>query len=154
MVNFSDFNGVIGEEVVDDEGKFVESCKETEDSTVVVKELFLALHSATSERFFHVLLETGVSDDRLGDLLIGKAVNGNGLGLTLRLAEVSKELSRVLIAVVDTDASAENSNVKSNSEVPWEHWEARTVLLKDHLSLEEDTLRSATVDLAGLTDHN
>jgi hypothetical protein len=154
MVNFSDFNGVIGEEVVNDEGQFVKSCKETEDSAVVVKELLLALHSATSERFFHVLLEAGITDNWLGDLLISETVNGNSLRLTLRLSKVAKKLSCVLITVVDADASTKNSNVQTNSEVPWKHWEARTVLLEDHLSLEEDSLRSATVDLAGLTDHD
>ena len=154
MVNFSDFNSVISEEVVNDEGELVKSCKETEDSAVVVKELLLALHSATTERFFHVLLEAGVTDNGLGDLLISETVDWNSLRLTLWLSKVAKELSCVLITVVDADASAENANVQTNSEVPRKHGEARTVLLEDHLSLEEDSLRSATVDLAGLTDHD
>ena len=65
-----------------------------------------------------------------------------------------EELSGVLIAVIDADATAENANVKANSEVTRKHGKARAVLLQDHLSLKEDTLRSATVDLSGLTDHD
>ena len=64
-----------------------------------------------------------------------------------------KEFSGVFIAVVDTDATSKDADIEANSEITWKHREARTVLLKDHLSLEENTLRSATVDLLGLTNH-
>ena len=65
-----------------------------------------------------------------------------------------EELSSVLIAVINTDASSENADIKANSKVTREHGEARAVLLQYHLSLEEDTLRSSTVYLSWLADHD
>lgn len=65
-----------------------------------------------------------------------------------------KELSGVLIAVIDTNAAAKNANIEANSEITWKHGKSRTVLLEDHLSLQENTLRGATVDLLGLTNHD
>jgi hypothetical protein len=52
-----------------------------------------------------------------------------------------KELASVLVTVVDTDASSKDADIKANAEIGWEHWKARTVLLKDHLALKEHALR-------------
>ena len=65
-----------------------------------------------------------------------------------------EELSCVLITVVDANATAENANIEANSEVTREHRKTRAVLLEDHLSLEENALRSTTVFLSWLTDHD
>ena len=65
-----------------------------------------------------------------------------------------EELSCILIAVINTDASSKNADIKANSEITWEHGETRAVLLQHHLSLKEDTLRGSTVDLSGLANHN
>ena len=77
VVHFSDFNGVISKEIVNDEGKFVEAGEEAEDLSVVVEELLLALDSATAKRFLHVLLEAGISEFLFWDLFISKAVSRN-----------------------------------------------------------------------------
>ena len=87
MVHLSDLNGVIGQEVVDDERQLVEARVETQHSAVVIQELLLALHSATTERLLHVLLQTGVSEFLLRDLFLGEAVIRDSLWLTLRLSE-------------------------------------------------------------------
>jgi hypothetical protein len=59
-----------------------------------------------------------------------------------------------LIDIIDTDAAAEDANVEANAEIGRKHGQTRTVLLEDHLALEENALGSAAVCLAGLTDHN
>ena len=78
----------------------------------------------------------------------------NKMAVIMLIFTYFKELSCVIVAVVDTDAATKNADIKANSEISWKHWETRAVLLKDHLSLKENSLRSATVDLLGLTDHN
>ena len=62
---------------MDDEGKVIESCVESQNATIVVQELLLALNSTTTERLLHVLLETGVTNLFLGNLLISEAVHWN-----------------------------------------------------------------------------
>jgi hypothetical protein len=59
-----------------------------------------------------------------------------------------------LITVVDSDSAAKDAYVKANSEVSGQQWGAGTVLLQHHLTLEENSLGCATVDLLGLTDHD
>ena len=87
MVHLSDLNGVVSQEVVNDEGEFVEAGVEAKDSAVVIKELLLALHSSTTKGLLHVLLQTGVSELLLGDLFLSKAVIRDCLGFTLSLSE-------------------------------------------------------------------
>ena len=65
-----------------------------------------------------------------------------------------EEFSSVLVTVIDSDAAAENANVKANSEVSGEHGESRAILLQDHLSLKENALRGSAVHLSRLTDHD
>lgn len=44
------------------------------------------------------------------------------ISMTNKMAYV-KELSCVLIAVINADATSENSNVETDAEVRWQHWE-------------------------------
>ena len=85
MVHFSNLNCVISQEVMDDERKIIKAGIETKDFTIVVEELLLALHSATTERFFHVLFQRWVSKDRFGDFALSETINGDALCLRLRL---------------------------------------------------------------------
>jgi hypothetical protein len=48
-VNLSDFNSVVGQEIVNNEGKVVETSVEAEDSAVIIKELLLALNTTTTK---------------------------------------------------------------------------------------------------------
>jgi hypothetical protein len=54
VVHLSDFNGIISKEIMDNKGKLVKTGKEAENFAVVIKELLLALHSATTEGLFHI----------------------------------------------------------------------------------------------------
>jgi hypothetical protein len=83
VMHLSDFDGVVSQEVVNNEGEVVEAGVEPEDAAVVVQELFLALHAATTERLLHVLLQGGVTEDGLRDLLLREAVNWDLLRLAL-----------------------------------------------------------------------
>jgi hypothetical protein len=86
VVNLSDLNGVVSQEVVDDEGKIIEATVEAEDTSIVIKELLLSLNTATTERSLHVLLQRGVTDNGSGDLALREAINGDGLRFSLRKA--------------------------------------------------------------------
>ena len=63
-----------------------------------------------------------------------------------------KEFTSVLIAVVDPDGPAANSEVETDSEVSWLEWHFTTVLLQYHLAIEEGALHGAAVHLLWL-DH-
>jgi hypothetical protein len=78
----------------------------------------------------------------------------NKMAVIMLIFTYFKELSCVIVAVVDTDAATKDADIEANSEISWKHWEARAVLLKDHLSLKENTLWSTAVYLLWLTDHN
>ena len=86
VVNLSDLNGVVSQEVVDDEGEIIEATVEAEDMSIVIKELLLRLHTPTTERPLHILLQRGVTDDGPGDLALRIAINGDGLRFSLREA--------------------------------------------------------------------
>jgi hypothetical protein len=86
VVNLSDLNGVVSQEVVDDEGKIIEATVEAEDTSIVIKELLLSFNTATTERSFHVLLQRGVTDNGSGDLALREAINWDGLRFSLRKA--------------------------------------------------------------------
>jgi len=64
-----------------------------------------------------------------------------------------KELSCVLISVIDTDCTSMDANIKTNTEVLRHEW-AHTITFKDHLALKECTLRNTRVHLLGLNNHN
>ena len=86
VVDLSDLNGVVSQEVVDDEGEIVEATVEAEDTSIIIKELLLRLHTSTTERPLHILLQRGVTDDGPGDLALREAINGDGLRFSLSKA--------------------------------------------------------------------
>ena len=51
-----------------------------------------------------------------------------------------EELTSILITSVESVYASMNSNICSNSEVNWHEWSTRSILLEDHLSLEEGSL--------------
>jgi len=76
------------------------------------------------------------------------------VSLSLRLANVIEKLTSVLISIVDSNATAIDSNIKTNTEVLRQEWLLRSVWLEDHLSLEESTLRGTRINLLRLGDHD
>ena len=55
------------------------------------------------------------------------------------------ELSCVVVTVINTDLSSINTDIDTYAEVLWHEWALRAILLEDHLSLKESTLRCARV---------
>ena len=88
MVHLTDFDGVIGQEVVDHEGKVFALAEETEHFAIVVQELLLGGDTATSKRLFHELLEVVVLWASNLDLRVGKGVSGVALAFGLGAAKV------------------------------------------------------------------
>lgn len=89
VVNLSDLNGVVSQEVVYDEGEIIEVTVEAENMSILIEELLLRLHTATTERPLHVLLQRRVflvNEYGPGDLALRVAINGDGLRFTLREA--------------------------------------------------------------------
>ena len=87
VVNLSDFDGVVSQEVVNDEREVIESSVEPQDSSVVVEELLLRLYSTTTKRFLHVLSQRGIAELLLWDLVVCEAVHWNIEGLSLRISK-------------------------------------------------------------------
>ena len=86
-MDLSDFDSVVSQEVVNDERKIIESSVESEYSSVIVEELLLRLYSTTTKRFLHVLLQRGIAELLLWDLVVCEAVHWNIEGLSLRMSE-------------------------------------------------------------------
>jgi len=57
---FSDFNGVIGQEVVPDKLKVFTSCEELEDLSIVIEELLLRWSFSSTKFLFHEFEELWV----------------------------------------------------------------------------------------------
>ena len=87
VVNLSDFDSVVSQEVVNDEWKIIESSVESEYSSVIVEELLLRLYSTTTKRLLHVLSQRGITKLLLWDLVISEAVHWNIKGISLRLSK-------------------------------------------------------------------
>jgi hypothetical protein len=88
VVHLADLNGVVGQEVVNDERKVLADAEEAEHFAVVVEELLLRGDAATSERLFHEFLKVIVLGTGSFDLGFGEGVGGVSLALGLGLTEV------------------------------------------------------------------
>lgn len=64
------------------------------------------------------------------------------------------EVTGKLIAIVNTELAAVDTDVQANTEVIGIEGPVGPVLLECHLALEEGALGSATVDLLGLSNHD
>ena len=72
----------------------------------------------------------------------------------MKLKTYLEELTSVLISIVYTDGSTAETNIKSDSEISGLEWHVTSVLLKDHLPLEEGTLHSTSIDNLGFSYQN
>lgn len=72
----------------------------------------------------------------------------------MRSVTYNVEVTGKLVAIVNPELAAVDADVKANAEVIGTEGSVGTVLLKGHLTLEEGALRSAAVDLLGLSDHD
>jgi len=65
-----------------------------------------------------------------------------------------EELPSVVIAVIESDLSAEDADINANSEVVWHKGRLGAVLLENHLAFEESSLRGSRVDYLWLCNHD
>lgn len=65
-----------------------------------------------------------------------------------------KKLSSIFVAIINSNWSSANSNIKSHSEISWFERHLWAILLDDHLSLEEGSLWSSTINLLWLGNHD
>ena len=72
----------------------------------------------------------------------------------LKIVTYIEEFSSVLVTISYPDSSSVHADIKANSEVLGQERLLGAVPPNHHLPLEEDSLRSATVDLFGLVDHD
>ena len=80
-------------------------------------------------------------------MILKYRLNGNQI-LTITYIVVS---ASVIISAVDANLASVDASISSNAEVVGR--EGRAVILQDHLSLQESTLRDTCVGLFGLSDH-
>jgi len=62
--------------------------------------------------------------------------------------------SGILIAIINSNSSAADSNVEADSEISWIEWHAGAILLDHKLSIEEMSLGSSRVYHLWLGDHH
>ena len=80
-------------------------------------------------------------------LVVSQRSKSNNVLVVIKNVTYCKEFSGILITVVNSNSSAADSNIESNSEIFWLEWHIRTILLDDHLSFKESTLRCTRIDL-------
>lgn len=142
--DFPDLYGVVGEEVVDDEGRALEAGVELEHLAVVLEELLLGVDLAAAQLLLEVVLHLRVL---LRHPLVGERgsplVVVVGLGRPLRLAGALVELAGVVIAVVEVDGAAVERDRLADAQVVGS--QELAVLLHVLLPLQELALRDARV---------
>jgi hypothetical protein len=90
VVDLTNFNGVVGEVVLEDKGEILRLTEESEDFAVVIEELLLAGNLATTEGLLHVLLHLVITWAGNLDLRLSKSIGGHFLAFRLALAAVLK----------------------------------------------------------------
>ena len=65
-----------------------------------------------------------------------------------------EELSGVVITIVESDASAVDAYINTDAKVVWHEGRLGTVLLEDHLALQESTLRCSRIRNLWLSHHD
>jgi len=88
VMHLADLDGVVSQEVVDNERQVVALAEEAKNLAVLVQELLLAGNFATTKSLFHVLLHLIVSRSGVGDLGGAELVHRHFLRGGLGLAEI------------------------------------------------------------------
>jgi len=154
-VDLSNLNCVIRKVIVNDERKIIPSCVETKNFAIIVQELLFRWHTTASKRLFHELFKViGLLYLRLFLHGLGKIIHGEILSRRLRLLLQFKELTSVLITVIQFDLFAENHNFLSNAEIKRHHSKSTAVLPEELTSLQEIPLWHTTVSFFGLNNHH
>lgn len=120
----------------------------------MIEELFLRSNLASSQLFLEEFKEFLIFFNNSWDLRSDKGISWSSNGLSLWALDVIKEFSSVLVTISYSNGSTADSDVQTNSKVSWLEWHLRSVLLDNHLSIEELTLWGSTVDLLWLDNHD
>jgi len=154
VMGFTDLNSVVSQIVVDDKRSVLVGAVESEDLSVVVQELLLRGYLTASKLLLEVLEHESITLGCNWDLLFVEGVSGAFLSNSARLTTFHEEFSSVVIAVVDAEDAAVDSDVKSNSEVVGHEGLLGAVTLEDHVAVKERSLGNTRVHLLGLGDHD
>jgi len=120
----------------------------------MIQKLFLWWNSSSSELFLQEFEEFWVFFWWNWLARYNEIIFWNVLALWLGTLYIIKEFSTVLIAIINSNGSSADSNVKTNSEVLWLERHIWAILLDDHLSLQEGSLWGTTIDLLWLRDQD
>ena len=93
MMNFSNFNRVVSQVIVNHVRKVFRLAEKSEHLSVVVKELFLRCHFATSKSFLHEFFHVVVTGASHLLCRLFKGVTGDLLGVSLRFSDILNKVS-------------------------------------------------------------
>jgi len=118
VMALSDFSGIVSQEIVNDKLKVITSSEESENSSVIVQELFLGSNSTTAEGLLHELFQIIclLGGSGLVSILV-ESVLRDFTRLGLGLANVIEKLLGVIINTCNSNALSVNSNIQADSEV-------------------------------------
>jgi len=153
-MSFTDFNGVVSQEVLDYERAVVAGAVETEDLSVVVQELFLRCNFTSAEFLLKVLEHECIALGSDGDLRFLERIGRAFLSGGALLSAFHEELSRVIITIVNAELTSIDADVAAYGEILRHERLLGSVTLENHMSLKESALRNSTVGLLGLGDHD
>lgn len=128
--------------------------EESQDFSVVIKELFLWWNSSSSKFFLKEFKKFWVFlwwDWFAWD---NKVIFWWSLCISLWLSTINKEFSSILIAVINPYGSSTDSDITAHTEVKWLEWHIWTVLFNNYLSLQEGTLWCSRVYLFWFRDQD
>lgn len=87
-------------------------------------------------------------------LTLGEVICRGCLTSWLWSALVLEEGSGVFVTVINSNDAAKNRNITPDGEIVWHEGAITSVVLKNHLPLEERTLWASTVHFFWLSNHN
>jgi len=153
-MDLADLYCVISKEILPDELKIITFCEESQHFSVVVKELFLRWNSSSSKFFLEEFKKFWVLLWWDWFAWYNKVILWCFLAWDLFSSTIDKEFSSVLIAIINSNCSSTDSNIKTNLEIKWLEWHIWTVLFNNYLSLQEAALWSSRVDLFWFWDED
>jgi len=153
-MNFSDLDSIVSQEVVENKLEIIIPCEESQNLSIVVQELLLGGNSTTTKLLLQELKELLVLLWWNRFQGVDEAVLWACACLWLLLTNIFEKFSGIFIAVINSNRSTTDSNVEANGKVLWLEWHLGSVLLEDHLPLEESALWCSTVDHLWLSDHD
>jgi len=153
-VNFSDLDGIIGQEIVPLELEITTLGEESKHFSVMIEELLLGWNSSSAKLLFKEFEELWVLLWWDWNARVGKSICWAHLSFRLSLSHINEKFSGIDISVIDSNSSSADSDIEAYSEIFWLEWHFGTILLQNHLPVKECSLWSSTVDHFWFCDEN